>query len=63
MPNPALPHGLQRKEELVPTTLSLDGTNLAWLDELAEATGRSRSEVARTILDSARKGQTERRVS
>ena len=63
MPNTELPPGLEKKEDLVTVTFSLDATNLAWLDDLVKRTGHSRSEVARTIFDNARQTPSSKRAS
>jgi hypothetical protein len=47
--------------ELVAVTVSMDtgpGSNLEWLDRVADDTGRSRSDALREILNAVRAQQT-----
>ncbi len=54
------------KAGVVPTTLALEEDTVAWLDEIAERTDRSRSDVAREIFRNVRTAESasrERRQS
>jgi metal-responsive CopG/Arc/MetJ family transcriptional regulator len=61
MPTPdLLPGPPEPREEMIPATVNLDKTNLDWLDDVADRSGRSRSDALREILRNVREQQARR---
>lgn len=55
LPTPAEP-----KPNTVPATISFDQDVLEWLDEVADGTGRTRSDALREILRAVREQESKR---